>query len=234
MCRWWTTTCSWIWPVARVDRCWRAIHPRLSGRPHPYRRAATARHRCPLPLPGSAGQDRVAPGRAVGRACNARHRHRRGVVRARARRSGRAVPAAHGTVRTARGDAADRAPDVERGERAVRRPALPARGDPELAAAAERAPSAGHGRLGRGEEDAAVVTQYADACNLFAGRPGAGPGEIKAKLEILRARLGSDFDGIRKSMDRSAGDHGGRRRGVRRAVYPQACRPRRTSSTTAS
>ena len=48
-----------------------------------------------------------------------------------------------------------------------------------------------------------LVAQYADACNLFAGRPGAGPGEIKAKLEILRAhcaRLGTDFDRIRTSI----------------------------------
>jgi F420-dependent oxidoreductase-like protein len=48
-----------------------------------------------------------------------------------------------------------------------------------------------------------LVAQYADACNLFAGRPGAGPGEIKAKLEILRAhcaRLDTDFDRIRRSI----------------------------------
>ncbi|HEU4947630.1 MAG TPA: LLM class F420-dependent oxidoreductase [Kribbella sp.] len=48
-----------------------------------------------------------------------------------------------------------------------------------------------------------LVAQYADACNLFAGRPGAGPNEVGAKLAVLRthcARLGTDFDRIRKSI----------------------------------
>ena len=48
-----------------------------------------------------------------------------------------------------------------------------------------------------------LVAQYADACNLFAGGPGAGPDEVGAKLKVLRAhcaRLGTDFDSIRKSI----------------------------------
>jgi alkanesulfonate monooxygenase SsuD/methylene tetrahydromethanopterin reductase-like flavin-dependent oxidoreductase (luciferase family) len=48
-----------------------------------------------------------------------------------------------------------------------------------------------------------LVAQYADACNLFAGRPGAGPGEVAAKLAVLQAhstRLGTDFARIRKSI----------------------------------
>ena len=48
-----------------------------------------------------------------------------------------------------------------------------------------------------------LAAQYADACNLFAGRPGAGPAEVGAKLEVLQAhcaRLGTDFDHIRKSI----------------------------------
>jgi alkanesulfonate monooxygenase SsuD/methylene tetrahydromethanopterin reductase-like flavin-dependent oxidoreductase (luciferase family) len=48
-----------------------------------------------------------------------------------------------------------------------------------------------------------LVAQYGDACNLFAGRPGAGPDEIKAKREVLRehcSRLGTDFSAIRTSI----------------------------------
>jgi F420-dependent oxidoreductase-like protein len=48
-----------------------------------------------------------------------------------------------------------------------------------------------------------LVAQYADACNLFAGQPGAGPDQIKAKREVLAehcARLGTDFNRIRTSI----------------------------------
>jgi F420-dependent oxidoreductase-like protein len=48
-----------------------------------------------------------------------------------------------------------------------------------------------------------LVAQYADACNLFAGQPSAGPEQIAAKREVLAAhcaRLGTDFDRIRTSI----------------------------------
>lgn len=47
-----------------------------------------------------------------------------------------------------------------------------------------------------------LVAKYADACNLFA-TPDAGPGPVKAKLEVLARhceREGTDYDRIRKTI----------------------------------
>ncbi|WUV26044.1 hypothetical protein OG555_05575 [Kribbella sp. NBC_01484] len=92
---------------------------------------------------------------------------------------------------------------MERGRRPLSRPALPARRDHQLAPAAARTPSPDHGRRGWGEEDPAAGRAVRRPCNLFAGGPGAGPDEVGAKLKVLRAhcaRLGTDFDSIRKSI----------------------------------
>lgn len=47
-----------------------------------------------------------------------------------------------------------------------------------------------------------LVAAYADACNFFAG-PGAGPAEIRAKLDVLAAhceREGTDYEAIRRTI----------------------------------
>ena len=125
--------------------------PRLPRGAHQHGRAAAADDRGHLPAPGPARQDRRHPRRALRRPGRARHRRR--LVRARAPRPRRPVPAAGRAVRAARGDAAHRAPDVERRRRAVRGHPLPARGDDLRPAAA--APRAGDGRRQRRAQDAA-------------------------------------------------------------------------------
>ena len=117
---------------------------------HPARAAGHRRH---LPPPRPARQDRRDARRALrgpGRA-----RHRRGLVRPRARGPRRSVPAGRRAVRTARGDAADLLPDVERRRRAVRRQALPARRDDLPAAADQPAAPARDDRRERRAQDAA-------------------------------------------------------------------------------
>ena len=103
-------------------RCSRATR-RSASSPAQTRahRARSARHRRDVPTSRPAGQDRHHPRRAVGWAGRARHRG--GVVRARAPRSRRAVPAGGGALRAPRGDAADLPADVERRRRTVRRDA---------------------------------------------------------------------------------------------------------------
>ena len=71
-----------------------------------------ARHRCHVPAPGAARQDRRHARRPVGRPRPTRHRRR--LVRAGARRPRRAVPTGGGALRVARRDAADLRADVER------------------------------------------------------------------------------------------------------------------------
>src|SRR5262245_50597312 len=80
--------------------------------------------------------------------------NRRGLVRARARRAGRAVPAARRALRAARGDAAHRAPDVVGQRRAVQGPAAAAEGDAVLPAAARAPAPAGADRRHRRAQDA--------------------------------------------------------------------------------
>ena len=48
-----------------------------------------------------------------------------------------------------------------------------------------------------------LVARYADAGNLFAGRPQAGPEQVKASLDVLRehcAREGTDYERIHKTI----------------------------------
>ncbi len=97
----------------------------LPGRPHLEAAPRPPGHRRDLPASGAAGEDRHNAGRALGRAGGARDRHC--LVRPRALRPGRTVPANSRAVRAAGGDAADLPADVERRQRPVRRPALPAR-----------------------------------------------------------------------------------------------------------
>ena len=119
-----------------------------------------------LPPPGCAGQDRHHAGRALRRSGEPRHRRR--VERGGAPRAGRAVPAAGGALRAARGDAADRPPDVVRRRQPVCREALPPRAAAQLPAA--RCP----GRTRRSWSVAPARRRrcgswrkYADACNIF-------------------------------------------------------------------
>ncbi len=150
--------------------------------------------------PGPTGQDRVHVGRTVRRACGARDWRR--LIRAGARRAGCPVPPIGPTVRTPRGDAADRPSDVERRRRPVRRQVLPSLRDAQLATAAEPAAPAHHDRRSGGKKTLRLVAKYADAANLFAG-PSAGPNVVRAKFDVLRrhcARVGTDYDRIRKTI----------------------------------
>ena len=103
--------------------------------------------------PGAAGQDRHDARRPVGRAGRAGHRRR--LVRARAPRPRRAVPAARRALRAARGGDPDLPADVERRRRPVRRPALPARRDAVPPAPVSSPRPADHDRRRRRAEDAA-------------------------------------------------------------------------------
>ena len=161
-------------------------------------------------------------------------------------------PAGGGAVRASRGDAADRPADVERRRRTVRRAALPAGRDHQLAAAA--APPADHDRRRRREEDAAPGRASTPTrCNLFAGPDPAGPRRSARKLDVLREhceREGTDYDRIRKTIlcvgplatrgrrrrRRSPSDGRLRRVGVTEVhVMPIGRRPgRRSSETSAS
>ena len=104
--------------------------------------------------PGPARQDRHHARRAVRRPGDARHR--RGLVRARAPRARRAVPAGGRAVRAARGGHPDLRADVERQRRPVRGQALPARRDDLRAAPDPVAAPADPDRRRRREEDAAA------------------------------------------------------------------------------
>ncbi len=88
----WTTTSRWRWRAVPRSRCSRATRPWASWPAHTStRRAAAAGHRRHLPPPRPAGEDRDDPRRALRRSRHARHRRR--LVRARAPRPRRAVPA---------------------------------------------------------------------------------------------------------------------------------------------
>ena len=123
-----------------TTRCWRATRPSgfLAGQTQTHA-SRPAGHRGHLPPPRSAGQDRHHPRRALRRPGPARHRRR--LVRARAPRPRRPVPAAGRAVRAARGDPADLPADVERRRRPVPRPPLPARRDHLLTAARSARPT---------------------------------------------------------------------------------------------
>ncbi|GHJ54123.1 LLM class F420-dependent oxidoreductase [Nonomuraea sp. TT08I-71] len=128
------------------------------------------------------------------------YRHPGLLVRARARRVRRAVSAAGRTVRAAGGDTADRAPDVERGQRSLPRQAPPAGRDDQLPAAA--APSTDHDRRRGGEEDPAPGRPLRRR-HQPVRPPRHRPEQVRAKLEVLAehcAREGTDYDRIRKTV----------------------------------
>ncbi len=129
-------------------------HARLPGCDHRAGSAQPSGHRCHLPSPGSARQDRHYPRPALEGAGDARHRS--GLVRPRARRPRRSLPVDGRTVRAARGGSPDLPADVGAGRRRLRGRALPARGDRQRAAGLSAAAPADPDRGSGGEEDAAA------------------------------------------------------------------------------
>ena len=116
--------------------------------------ARPARHRRHLPLPGPARQDRHHARRAVRRPGDARHR--RGLVRARAPRARRAVPAGRRAVRAPRGDASRSASRCGATTTARTRASTTSwRRRSASPQPLQRAAPADPHRRGRGEEDAA-------------------------------------------------------------------------------
>ena len=161
----------------QMDRMFPATDPMLEGyttlgflAAHTSTGAARpAGHRRDLPPPRPARQDRVHCGRPVRRPRRARHRRR--LVRPRAPRPRRAVPAGRRAVRAARGDPADLPADVGPGQQRRRSRASTTASRRRCAArcrsASRRSSSAVAGR----RRPCGWSPQYADACNLFASSP---------------------------------------------------------------
>ena len=170
---------DWMAPAERPDA--RGLHrARLRRRPHRAAAAAPPRHRRDVSPSRAAGQDGDDARRRVGRA--GRARHRRGVVRARAPRPRRAVPADVGALRAARGGDPDLPADVERRQRRVRGPALPARRDAVQPDARERAPPADHDRraAASGRRSGSSPSTPTRATS------SAAPDEVAHKIDVLR------------------------------------------------
>ena len=199
---------------ARADA--RGLHlARLPRRPDQPRRARPAGHRRHLPPPGAARQDRHHPRRALRRPGVARHRRR--LVRARAPRPRRPVPAASpsassGSRRRCR--SAGRC-----GATTTARTTARTTSSPRRSACPRRCSAGGPPILigGSGERKTLrLVAQYADACNLF----GFEPDEMRHKIEVLDrhcADVGRDPAEIAADRDRRRGPARRRRRVPARA-----------------
>ena len=172
------------------------------------------RGRRDVPPPGTPGEDGHHARRPLRGSSRARTGGR--VVRARAPRAGRPVPAARGALRTTRGDPPDLFPDVERRQRPVRRHALPTGRDPVL-------PAAGQRRHGRGYSSEAVANARrcgslrptptratssatsrpsrtrSRSCGGTATRSGRDPAEIEVTALIM---VSDDADRRRRSCGR--------------------------------
>ena len=184
-------------------------------------------HRRHLPTPRRVGQDRDHARRAVARARLSGHR--RGLVRARARGPGRALPAAGRALRAARGDAADRAPDVVAGRTARSRasttswPRRCARPRPS------RSPRPKILIGGGGEKKTLrLVARYADACNLFEflGPDGLAPQARRAAPPLRHARSATTRRSRRPRSARSGSRRASRAPRGDREDLPRAGRDR--------
>ena len=128
--------------------------------------------------------------------------HRRRLVRARAPRPRRAVPAGGRAVRAAGGDAADRAGRCGATTTGRTRAALPAGRDDQLAAAGAQPAPADHDRRRRRAQDAAAgraVRRRAATCSPARG-PAVRP--VAAKLDVLREHCDARRHRLRRDPPR--------------------------------
>ena len=141
-----------------------------------------ARHRCHLPEPDPAGQDRHHARRHLARPGDLRHRG--GLVRRRTRRPRLRLPAPQGPLRDARGSAGHPPSDVLRGEPHVRRQALPHGQRVQFAGSGPLRWSPDHGgRIRRAEDPPARRPPRRRH------QPVGGPRRAPRKVEIIERSL---------------------------------------------
>ncbi len=184
---------------SRTTRCSRATRRSASWPAKTERiRLEPDGHRCHLPAPGSAREDRHHARRAVRRSRDARRRRR--LVRARAqgprrRRSRRSASGSSGSRRRSR--SASRCGATTTGPTTASTTSSPRRSARRARSQSPRPPIL----IGGGGEKKTLrlVARYADACNLFATTPD----EVKRKLDILAEHCeneGRDLATITKTL----------------------------------